>query len=79
MKSDESISAQASVLLDGYVSEEEMAKARKKGLRALRAERQRGVGPPYVKDGRATLYSVEGYKQYLKSNERRPVRNRPTA
>jgi hypothetical protein len=60
--------------LAGYATEDEMAIIRKKTKRTLRAERQRGDGPPYVKDGKRTYYSVAGFRDYLKAKERQPVR-----
>ena len=41
--------APAKRLLAGYIHEDEMAKARDVHVRALRVERQRGDGPPYIK------------------------------
>lgn len=64
----------SSELLDGYTPEENMAKARGVTVRALRAERQRGDGPPWVKMGKQVLYPNDGFRNWLKANERRPVR-----
>ncbi len=58
----------------GYLSEEEIAAQRGKSTRTLRAERQAGVGPPYVRDGRSVLYPVEGFRAWLQASERLPVR-----
>ena len=68
------ISEASSALLAGYVPEQAVADARNTALRTLRAERQRGDGPPWVKDGKKILYSVEGFRAWLKSRERQPVR-----
>jgi len=64
-----------SPILAGYAPEDEIAEARGVGKRTLRAERQRGDGPPYVKMGKLTLYPIEGFRDWLKSNERHPVRS----
>ena len=64
----------AAGLLDGYIPEAEMAKIRKVAGRTLRGERQRGDGPPYVKDGRVILYNASGFREWLKARERQPVR-----
>ena len=48
--------SQGSELLDGYTPEDQMAKARGVTVRTLRAERQRGDGPPWVKMGKQVLY-----------------------
>jgi hypothetical protein len=58
----------------GYISDTKMSVVRHKSRRVLRQERQEGRGPPFVKDGREILYSVEGYRRYLASRERQPVR-----
>jgi hypothetical protein len=47
--------APARGLLAGYVSEAEMAQARGVGKRALRAERLRNDGPPWIKISRAVF------------------------
>ena len=45
----------------GYATPRQMVKIRNKSERQQRLERQRGVGPPYVRDGRLVLYSIPGY------------------
>jgi hypothetical protein len=76
MKSDNETSTLRDNLLDGYVTENEMAKARGVQPRTLRAERQRGEGPPWLKASNKILYSAEGFREWLKSLERSPVRAR---
>ena len=71
--------ASANCLLEGYVSEREMAEARDIALRTLRAERQRGDGPPWVKITKQVFYPVEGFRAWLKLIEQRPVRARKAA
>jgi hypothetical protein len=61
-------------LRTGWLTDPEMARERKKSPRAQRDERQKGIGPPWTRDGRDVLYSIEGYRQWLLSNERDPVR-----
>jgi hypothetical protein len=63
-------------LLTGYMVEPEMAEARHKKPRTLRLERQRGDGPPWVRDGRTILYPIDGFREWLKARERHPVRER---
>lgn len=48
-----------------------------KGKRALRDERQRGRGPPYVRDGRNIWYPVQGFLEWMRANEVQPVRAEP--
>jgi hypothetical protein len=71
--------ASVNCLLEGYVSEEEMAEARGIVIRTLRAERQRGDGPPWVKITKQVFYPVEGFRAWLKLIEQRPVRARKAA
>lgn len=70
---------QAKRLLEGYVSECEMAQARGVGTRALRAERQRGDGPAWLKINRAIFYPEAGFREWLKAIEQHPVRGRKAA
>jgi hypothetical protein len=62
-------------LLEGYVTEAQMAEARGASKRLLRDERQRGKSSPYVKMGKSIFYSVQGFRDLLKANERRPTRS----
>jgi hypothetical protein len=62
---------------DGFLTDKKMAAHRDKTERAQRDERRRGVGPPYVKDGRQILYPIAGYRKYLEANMRQPVRSSP--
>lgn len=66
-------------MLDGYLPEREVATQRGKSLRTLRGERQRGKGPSYVRDGRTVLYPVDGFREWLRANERQPVRSESSA
>jgi hypothetical protein len=71
--------ASSNCLLEGYVSEGKMAEARDIAIRTLRAERQRGDGPPWVKITKQVFYPVEGFRAWLKAIEQRPVRARKAA
>ena len=62
----------------GYATDEQLAKARGISLRTQRLERQRGGGPPFVRDGRQILYPIDGYRAYLNSNMVQPVRGAAT-
>jgi hypothetical protein len=66
--------AAEAVLFSGYLTEDEVASERRKTKRTLRAERQRGSGPPYVRDGKSVRYPIDGFRAWLKANECRPVR-----
>ena len=56
-------------LFEGYVGEAELARQRGISTLSLRSERARGGGPPFTKDGRRILYSVEGFRAWLKARE----------
>ena len=60
--------------LADYVPDEKMAHIRRVTPRTQRAERQRGDGPPYVKDGKKIYYFVPGYREWLKAHMKQPVR-----
>ncbi len=63
--------------LGDRITEAELAARTGMTVRGLRMRRQRGVAPPYVKDGREIIYSWRKYLEFLERNERRPVRSRP--
>ena len=71
--------ATAKQLLAGYVNKDTMATARGVKKRALRAERQRGDGPPSVKISNRGFYRADGFRDWLKAIEQRPVRARKAA
>ena len=49
------------------------------GQRALRAERQRGDGPPYIKDGRQVYYPIPEARQWLLQKLHEPARSKAHA
>lgn len=69
------IMAAATNPLDDYLPDSEMAKRRGVTVRTQRAERQRGDGPPWVRDGQKIYYPIVGYRDWLKARERQPVRS----
>ena len=69
----------AANLLDVYISEEELARQRKVSTRSLRAERQRGDGPPWAKFDNRIYYPEADFRGWLKDQVRRPVRTRKVA
>jgi hypothetical protein len=66
-------------LLENYSSEQETAKQLKQSVRTLRAWRQQGIGPAWLKIGRTIYYPVDGVAVWLKSIEQKPVRARRAA
>jgi hypothetical protein len=61
--------------LAGYLPEDQIAAKRRVSKRTLRSERQRGDGPPFVKLGKQVFYPLDGFRGWLKSIERQPVRS----
>ena len=66
-------------LLAGYIAESRMAVVRGVIPRTLRAERQRGEGPPYVVLNRRIYYPEAGFREWLKAIEKHPPRSRRIA
>ena len=56
-------------------TEAQFAKERKLSPRTLRAERQRGAGPPYVRDGRKIYYPIATAREWLQRKLHIPVRS----
>jgi len=59
-------------LFAGYVTDAQLARQRGLSLVSLRLERARGGGPPFTRDGRRVLYSVQGFRDWLASFETKP-------
>jgi hypothetical protein len=74
MTSIQSVAVPHSRQLPGYMPESEMAVIRGVKPRTLRSERQKGSGPPFVKINRKIFYPIDGFREWLKAIERRPVR-----
>ncbi len=63
----------------GHWSEKDFAEQRGVSPRTLRAERQRGESPPYVKDGRKVYYPIATARDWVLRKVRIPVRSEPQA
>jgi hypothetical protein len=61
-------------LFDGHWTAAEFGAQRNKSERTLRLERQRGVGPPYVCDGRKIYYPIDTARAWLREQLRHPAR-----
>jgi hypothetical protein len=48
-----------------YLTAEEVAEIRRKSEGALSKERERGEGPPWVRDGARILYPADELERYL--------------
>lgn len=67
--------------LNKYHTEKELAQALKEKTgqgspRTLRSWRQRRIGPPWLKVGKAVMYSDDGFETWLKSQVQQPARSR---
>ena len=50
------------------LTEKELAISLRLSLPKLRADRQRGIGIPYVKHGKSVRYNLDDIYQYMKEN-----------
>jgi hypothetical protein len=66
------VTSPTSRLLEGYLTEEQLARETDKSCRTLRAWRQKRIGPPFVMWGATVLYPRDGFSAYLKSLEQAP-------
>lgn len=65
--------SQSNELLIGYTPEKQVATIRGVTVRTLRAERQRGDGPPWIRMGKKILYPDQGFRDWLKAIEHHSV------
>jgi len=61
-------------LFDGHWTAAELGAQRNKSERTLRLERQRGVGPPYLCDGRKIYYPIDTARAWLREQLCHPAR-----
>jgi hypothetical protein len=61
-------------LLADYLPERSFARQINQKLRTLWSWRTKGIGPPWVKIGKAVYYGKPGALSWIQSNERQPVR-----
>src|SRR6476646_7484070 len=55
---------------DPMLTEREVASVRRKSVYALRKERARRAGPPWIKDGNAVRYRKSELLEWLRANAR---------
>jgi hypothetical protein len=60
----------------GLVPEATYAKMRDVDIRALQNERAKGLGPPFVKDGRAVFYPLAQLRKYIAKQARAPSKTK---
>ena len=59
-------------------TEEAVAELRGRKITALRNERAKGDGPPWIRFGKTVLYPLDGLREYLAANTVTPERSPPT-
>jgi hypothetical protein len=65
--------------ISGYITEAELADRWDKSPRTLQLWRQHRQGPPWTKLGKTIIYNEKSADDWLKSQERQPVRSRRAA
>ena len=63
-----------SKLLDGYLTEDELADHLNKSRRTIQRWRALGIGPPWTEVGDSIFYRIESVTKWIVDNERQPVR-----
>ena len=63
-------------ILEGYLSQDELAGQLGKTPRTLARWEREQIGPPVTKIGKSPLYRAEGVTQWLIEKERKPARLR---
>jgi hypothetical protein len=66
-------------ILEGYLSEADLAKQLNKTERTLQIWRQRREGPAWTKIGKSVFYGIDAVRSWLKSQEQQPIRQRKRA
>ena len=61
-------------IMDGLLTEQELAAEIGKAARTLARWRNLGVGPPYLVIGETIFYRAEAVREWVLSKERQPVR-----
>jgi predicted DNA-binding transcriptional regulator AlpA len=64
-------------LLEEYLPPEALASELGVSLRTIYRWNALGYGPPRVKLGNKVLYHISAVRDWLRANERQPVRGRP--
>lgn len=62
--------------IDGYLSEEQVAKSLDRTTRTLRLWRAKGQGPAFTRVGTNVVYRDQAIRDWLLRNEVQPVRSR---
>jgi len=63
-------------MVDGYLTETQLATVLKRTKRTLRIWRAKGLGPAYTRVGNSVVYRDQALRDWLLRNEVKPVRSR---
>lgn len=66
-------------VLEGYLTEAQLAEQISRDIRTLRTWRAQRKGPAWTPIGKSIFYAEEAIRSWLKSLERQPVRSRRAA
>jgi len=60
-------------VLDGYITETDLARQLKRSVRTLQRLAARQSGPPRIKIGRLVFYRIDSVRAWLVQQERKPA------
>ena len=63
-------------ILDGFITEKQLAKLLGRGERTVARWRKQQIGPPFVKNGREIFYNVDASRAWLAAGGTAGVRNK---
>jgi len=70
---DLSASALAPSVLEGFISESDLARQLNRSVRTLQRLAARQSGPPRIKIGRLVFYRIESVRAWLAQQEKKPA------
>jgi hypothetical protein len=76
---EESQREQSRGLLADYFTEVELARELRKSTRTVKRWRALRSGPPWTQNGKEVLYRIESAREWLRSQQVQPVRERKKA
>ena len=70
---DLSASAPSPSVLEGFISESDLARQLNRSVRTLQRLAARQAGPPRIKVGRLIFYRIDSVRAWLAQQEKKPV------
>ena len=70
---DLSASAPAASVLEGFISESDLARQLNRSVRTLQRLAARQSGPPRIKIGRLVFYRIDSVRAWLAQQEKKPA------